>query len=121
MPSEPIAIDAVPGLVVHPDFFSHNVEYSLYHNPHLFEYSPEQVSAMALRYKSNNKGKNLTRHGTPRPGFQQLSTMPQMLTKVCNGIVESGLYEDFIACDYCLPWSYPDKGQVCVCVVAHCM
>ena len=37
--------------------------------------------------------------------------MPEALVKTCNGIVESGLYNDFIACDYCLPWSYPENGS----------
>jgi hypothetical protein len=37
--------------------------------------------------------------------------MPEALVKTCNGIVESGLYKDFIACDYVLPWSYPENGS----------
>lgn len=37
--------------------------------------------------------------------------MPEALVKTCNGIVESGLYNEFLACDYCLPWSYPENGS----------
>lgn len=37
--------------------------------------------------------------------------MPEALVKTCNGIVESGLYTEFLACDYCLPWSYPENGS----------
>lgn len=100
------------GLSVQTEFFSHDIEHSLYNDPYLFANTPEQISGpIALQFKSNNPGKRFNRHGTPKPGFQQGISMPEALVKTCNGIVESSLHSEFIACDYCLPWSYPENGS----------
>ena len=110
--STPVAIDVVPGLFVQTEFFSHDVENSLYNDRYLFTETPEQiVGPIASHFRSNNPGQRFLRHGQPKAGFQAGIDMPEALVKTCNGIVESGLYNDFIACDYCLPWSYPENGS----------
>ena len=110
--SVPIVIDAVPGLSVLSEFFSHDVERLLYNDRYLFSDTPEEISGpIATQFKSNNKGKRFTRHGEPKHGFQRIADMPDALVKTCNGIVESGLCDEFLACDYCLPWSYPENGS----------
>lgn len=92
-----MAIVEVPGLFVCPEFISPDVEEELYCNSFLFPTKPDDLT----------QGRRV---GTPLPGFQR-PEMPLTLAKVCNGIVESGLYPDFIAPNYCFAISYPEKAQ----------
>jgi hypothetical protein len=53
--STPVAIDAVPGLFVQTEFFSHDVENSLYNDRYLFNDTPEQIAGpIASQFRSSN-------------------------------------------------------------------
>lgn len=102
--STPVAIDAVPGLFVQTEFFSHDVENSMYHDRFLFAKTPEQIAG-PIADEFRLKGEQFLCSGQEKGGFEM------GYVKTCNGIVERGLYNDYIACNYCKPWSYPKNGS----------
>lgn len=99
--STPVAIEEVPGLFVQTEFFSPDIERSLYHDRTLFP-----VSASALSQDGHRQGGHIF------AAFASPDRIPDNLIKVCNGITESGLFEDLIAPDYVFPLNYVDKANV---------
>ena len=101
-----------PRPILLTEFFSHDVENSLYHDRFLFAETPEQIAG-PIADEFRLKGKQFLCPGQENGGFEMGLDMPEpeALVKTCNGIVKSGLYNNFIACNYCKPWSYPKNGS----------
>lgn len=112
--STPIEIKEVPGLFVCTNFFSHDIENELYYNQYLFPHSIHKLEDDTTSKYAGKKVMNSCDAFTRIASTTSHSNndgIPLSLVKVCNGIVESGLFPNFIAPNHCFAISYTPNSQ----------
>jgi hypothetical protein len=106
--STPIDIKAVPGLRICTNFFSYDVENKLYNDRFFFPHSQQGVERIARQnklIKNFRESKCITENESGGIGHlgdnDTGGTGPDLLVKLCNGIIESGTEPEFIAPNNC--------------------